>query len=48
MDIEYVLDRLGGFITMVFDRGAISNRELEEIEEVETLLWRYVREKEDA
>lgn len=47
MDIETALDELGEFITRMLDRDAITERELEEIEEVESVIHAYVREKGD-
>lgn len=47
MDIETALDKLGEFITIVFDRGAITPRELGEIEEVEDAIHAYVCGKGD-
>ena len=46
MDIETALDTLGGFITLMFDKGAISREELEEIEKAEDAIHAYVVEKE--
>ena len=46
MDIETALDKLGEFITNMLDRGAITSRELSEIEEVEDAIHAYVIKKE--
>ena len=47
MDIEIALDKLGEFITNMLYRDAITVRELEEIQEVESVIHAYVCGKED-
>ena len=47
MDIKIALDKLGEFITCMCDREAMSSRELEEIEEVESAIHAYVCGKGD-
>lgn len=47
MDIHEVQEAISAFITMVYDRNAISNEELAEIEKAESALIHYIYEKEN-
>jgi hypothetical protein len=47
MDIHEVQEAISAFITMVYDRDAISEEELVEIERAESALIHYIAEKEN-
>jgi len=48
MNIHEVQEAISAFITMVYDRDAISEEELAEIEKAETALIHYISEKENS
>ena len=48
MDIHEVRETISAFITMVYERDAISEEELAEIEVAETALIHYIAEKENG
>ena len=45
--IQQAIEKMSEFITLMFDRQAMTRRELEEIEEVESVIYRYVELKEN-
>ena len=47
MNINEVQEAISAFITMVYERDAISEEELEEIEKAEAALIHYIAEKEN-
>lgn len=47
MTIQEAIEKMSEFITLMFDRQAMTRRELEEIEEVESVICRYVELKEN-
>ena len=47
IEIKQAIEKLSDFITIMFDRSAMTQRELEEIEEVESVICRYVEMKEN-
>ena len=47
MDIHEAQEAISAFITMVYERNAISEEELAEIEEAEAALIRYISKKEN-
>ena len=47
VEIKQAIEKLSDFITIMFDRSAMTQRELEEIEEVESVICRYVEMKEN-
>lgn len=47
MDIHEVQEAISAFITMVYEREAISEEELAEIEIAESALIHYIAEKEN-
>lgn len=47
IEIKQAVEKLSDFITIMFDRSAMTRRELEEIEEVESVICRYVEMKEN-
>ena len=46
MNINEVQETISAFITMVYEREAISEEELAEIEQAESVLIHYIAEKE--
>ena len=46
MTIQEAIEKMSEFITMMFDRQVMTEREQEEIEEVESVIYRYVELKE--
>ena len=48
MNIHEVQETISAFITMVYERNAISEDELAEIEAAETALIHYISEKENG
>lgn len=42
MDINEAIEKLSSFITMVYERGEVCDKKLEEIEEVESAICRFV------
>lgn len=47
VEIKQAIEKLSDFITIMFNRGAMTQRELEEIEEVESVICRYIEMKEN-
>ena len=45
IEIKQAVEKLSDFITIMFDRSAMTQRELEEIEEVESVICRYVEKE---
>ena len=48
MNIHEVQETISAFITMVYERNAISEEELAEVEAAETALIHYIAEKENG
>ena len=47
MTIQEAIEKMSDFITIMFNRQAMTEREQEEIEEVESVIYRYVELKEN-
>ena len=47
MTIQEAIEKMSDFITMMFDRQSLPEHEQEEIEEVESVIYRYVELKEN-
>ena len=47
MTIQEAIEKMSEFITMMFDRQAMTEHEQEEIEKVESVIYRYVELKEN-